>query len=131
MILVEIISGLMVLAGCAFCIIGAVGMLRFPDFYSRTHAASITDTMGAGLVLWGLMLYAGFSFVSVKLGMVAVLLLVTSPTAGHALVKAAYANGVAWTRGRDARFDTDAAEPVRPAELEVAPGAADRLESSS
>ncbi len=97
----DLIGGLMVLLGCFFCIVGAVGMLRFPDFYTRTHAASITDTLGAGLVLWGLMIISGPNLVTVKLLMVAILVLVTSPTAGHALVKAAYANGVAWTRKDD------------------------------
>ena len=67
-----------------------------PDFYARTHAASITDTIGAGFVLVGLGFQCfGLSWIiPAKLAMVAVLLLLTSPTAGHALVKAAAAHGV-------------------------------------
>lgn len=95
--------------GALFCIIGAIGVLRFPDFYTRTHAASITDTMGAGLVLLGLMFQAiammipgeqyvaGSWIILVKLLMVALFILLTAPTSGHALVKAAYAHGVKWT----------------------------------
>ena len=98
---VVLIGQLMVLAGVAFCIFGGIGMLRLPDFYTRTHAASLTDGIGAGLVLWGLILVSGFTLTSVKLLMVAVLILVTSPTASHALVKAAYAAGVGWKRGDD------------------------------
>ena len=119
MMVAELIGGAMVLAGVFFCIVGAVGMLRFPDFYTRTHAASITDTLGAGLVLWGLLLYAGPTLVGVKLIMVAVLILVTSPTAGHALVKAAYANGVAWTLGEDTLTDADDDKPVDPSKVVI------------
>lgn len=121
MMVAELMGGVMVLAGVFFCIVGAVGMLRFPDFYTRTHAASITDTLGAGLVLWGLLLYAGPTLVGVKLIMVAILILITSPTAGHALVKAAYANGVAWTRGEDALSDADADDdkPVDPTKVVI------------
>lgn len=114
----ELVGGLMVLAGVFFCIVGAVGLLRFPDFYTRTHAASITDTLGAGLVLWGLLFYAGPSLEAVKLLMVAILILITSPTAGHALVKAAYANGLAWTRGEDALVPAQDDRPVRARSLE-------------
>lgn len=115
----ELLGGLMVLAGVFFCVVGAVGLLRFPDFYTRTHAASITDTLGAGLVLWGLLFYAGPGLEAVKLVMVAILILITSPTAGHALVKAAYANGLAWTRGEDALLPVDDDRPVSPRSLET------------
>ncbi len=81
-------------SGSVFCVIGGLGLLRMPDFYSRTHAASITDTLGAGLLLVGLMLHAGNSLVTVKLVMVLAFLLVTSPTSAHALAKAAAATGV-------------------------------------
>jgi multicomponent Na+:H+ antiporter subunit G len=80
--------------GSAFCVIGGVGIIRMPDFYTRSHAASITDTLGATLILLGLALYSGLNLISVKLGFVLFLLYVTSPTAAHALVKAAYARGL-------------------------------------
>jgi multicomponent Na+:H+ antiporter subunit G len=92
----DLLSWLLLSAGTFFCIVGGVGLHRMPDFYSRTHAASITDTMGAGLVLLGLLFQCGglHWIIPVKLLMVGLFLLVTSPTAGHALVKAAAAHGV-------------------------------------
>jgi multicomponent Na+:H+ antiporter subunit G len=91
----DLLSWALILAGSFFCIVGGIGLLRLPDFYARTHAASIPDSFGALLLLAGLALQAdGDWMVVVKLAMVAVFLLITSPTAGHALVKAAYAEGI-------------------------------------
>ena len=108
-IALDYLSWAALIGGCFFCIVGAVGILRFPDFYTRTHAASITDTLGAGLVLLGLLFQsitmmipgddyvAGSWIIFVKLLMVGVFILLTAPTSGHALVKAAYAHGLVWT----------------------------------
>jgi len=93
-LLVDLLSWASLLAGGAFSIVGAVGMLRMPDFYTRMHAASVVDTLGAGFILFGLLLQAGFTLVAVKLLMIGVLLLFTSPTAGHALARAAYERGL-------------------------------------
>jgi len=92
----DVVSWVLLVLGTFFCVVGGVGIHRMPDFYARTHAASITDTMGAMLVLLGLAFQCGGLgwIIPVKLGMIAVFLLVTSPTAGHALVKAAAAHGV-------------------------------------
>ena len=81
-------------AGSVFCVIGGIGILRMPDFYTRTHAASITDTLGATLILLGLGLHSGGNRMAVKRAIVLFLLYVTSPTAAHALVKAAYSRGL-------------------------------------
>ena len=67
--------------GGIFCVIGALGLLRMPDFYTRMHAASVIDTVGAGLMLLGLMLQAGFTLVAAKLLIVAMLIFLASPTA--------------------------------------------------
>lgn len=80
--------------GSAFCVIGGIGVIRMPDFYTRSHAASVTDTLGATLILVGLGLHSGLNLISVKLAFVLFLLYVTSPTAAHALVKAAYSKGL-------------------------------------
>jgi multicomponent Na+:H+ antiporter subunit G len=90
----DILSWICIVAGGVFCAIGAFGLVRMPDFYTRVHAASITDTVGAGLLLLGMVLQAGFSLVTVKLIMIGLLLLFANPTATHALVKAALARGV-------------------------------------
>ncbi len=82
------------IAGGVFCIVGAAGLLRMPDFYTRMHAASVIDTLGAGLVLLGLMLQAGWTLVAVKLLMVGALIFIASPTATHALARAAMHRGL-------------------------------------
>jgi multicomponent Na+:H+ antiporter subunit G len=90
----EIVSWVLLAAGGLFCVVGALGMLRMPDLYTRMHAASVVDTLGAGLLLAGMMLQAGLSLVSVKLVMIGLLLFFTSPAATHALGRAARARGV-------------------------------------
>ena len=89
----EWIGAVMLLVGSFFCVVGGIGLHRMPDFYTRAHAASVTDTMGAFMVLGGLMLFGGLTLVTVKLGMIAAFMFVTGPTAGHALCKAAYVTG--------------------------------------
>ena len=92
--LIDVASWVLLLAGGAFCMIGALGLVRMPDFFTRMHAASVTDTLGAGLMLLGLMLQAGFSLVTVKLIVLGLLIFFTSPTATHALAQAALARGL-------------------------------------
>jgi multicomponent Na+:H+ antiporter subunit G len=82
------------LLGAVFAVIGGIGVIRLPDFFTRIHGAGITDTMGAGLVLSGLMLYSGPTLETVKLVMILFLLWITGPTATHALAKAALASGL-------------------------------------
>jgi len=90
----EALSWVLLAAGGAFCVIGAAGMLRMPDFFTRMHAAGVTDTLGAGLILLGLVLQAGLTLVTVKLVAIGLLIFFTSPTATHALAKAALARGL-------------------------------------
>jgi multicomponent Na+:H+ antiporter subunit G len=89
-----VLSWACLLAGGVFCVIGAAGMLRMPDFYTRMHAASVVDTLGAGLILVGLALQAGLSLVSAKLAMIGLLIFFASPTSTHALARAALLRGV-------------------------------------
>ena len=93
--LVYFMSWICLAAGGFFCVTGALGLVRMPDFYTRMHAASVTETLGAGLILLGLLLQAGLTLIAVKLLMIGLLIFFTSPTATHALAKAAYARGVA------------------------------------
>ena len=79
--------------GAVFAVIGAIGMLRFPDFYTRLHAASVIDTLAAGLILLGLALTLGLSLAIFKLIFIYALLLLTGPAATYALVKAAAHGG--------------------------------------
>ncbi len=94
MVLLESLAYLLVFAGAAFCLVGAIGVLRFPDVYSRMHAAGITDTLGALLVLTGLILLAGWTLATAKLVFILAFLWMSSPTATHALAKAALQGGV-------------------------------------
>ncbi len=91
----DLIAWACILAGGAFCLIGAIGLLRMPDFYTRMHAASVTDTLGAGLLLAGMCLHAGFNLVTVKLVFLGLMIAFTSPAATHALAKAAMHRGLA------------------------------------
>lgn len=97
-------STTMVLGGIGvfFFLVGTVGVLRLPDFYARTHAATKCDTLGAGAILTGLavLAVAGGAYIdSLKLLVVAGLVLLSSPTAAHALARAAYRTGLKpWTR---------------------------------
>jgi len=93
-VLLDAISWICLVAGGLFCVVGAVGMLRMPDFYTRLHAASVIETLGGGLIMLGLLLQAGVTLVAVKLLIVALLVFFASPTATHALAKAAMERGV-------------------------------------
>jgi len=92
--LIEISSALCLLAGSFLCISGGVGILRFPDFYTRMHAVGVTDTLATGLILLGLMLQNPDGLVILKLIMILLMTLFISPTTGHALANAAMHNGL-------------------------------------
>jgi multicomponent Na+:H+ antiporter subunit G len=91
---VDALSWAFLLAGSFFSVVGAVGLIRMPDFFTRMHAASVTDTLGAGLLLVGLVLQGGPTLVSAKLLLLAFFIFFASPAATHALAKAALARGV-------------------------------------
>lgn len=93
-LLLDIGSWILLMAGSFFCLVGGIGLLRLPDFYSRTHAGSLTDTLGAALILLGLTLQATTWLVLVKLILVQVFMFLTAPTAAHALVRAAFSHGL-------------------------------------
>lgn len=93
-ILIDSTSWLFLILGGFLCVSGAFGLLRFPDFYTRMHAASVTDTLATAFILTGLFLQTDAWLVQVKLVMILVFVLLTSPTAGHALAKAALHGGL-------------------------------------
>ena len=88
-VVVDGLSWILLFAGGAVTVIGSVGLVRFPDFFTRMHAASVTDTGGVGLLVFGLLLQAGWTQVGLKLVLICLLLLFTGPVATHALAKAA------------------------------------------
>ena len=96
------VGAVITLLGTLICLVGGIGLLKLPDFFARTHAGGVTDTLGAGLTLLGMIVLAvAFDgpldyrvLVVIKLVSIAVLLLVTSPIAGHAVARAALEQGV-------------------------------------
>lgn len=96
-----VLQWLFIGAGSILVLIGGIGLIRLPDFYTRIHAAGITDTMGAWLILVGLIIAAGWSLVTAKLVMLLLFLAITSPLASHALAKAAFMRGLAPMIGRE------------------------------
>ena len=92
--LLDTLSWILLLGGALFLLTGAIGVLRFPDFYSRLHAVSVCDTLGAGMVLLGLMLQGGLTLVTVKLMLIFYFMVFSGPTAVHALAEAAKVSGL-------------------------------------
>ncbi|MCC2111913.1 MAG: monovalent cation/H(+) antiporter subunit G [Hyphomicrobiales bacterium] len=88
-VVIDLLSWALLLAGGFFIVVGAIGINRMPDVFTRMHAASVSDTLGAGFLLIGMMLQAGFSLVTVKLIVIFMLLFFQSPLATHALTQAA------------------------------------------
>ena len=92
--ILDIASWALIVVGGIFLIIGAIGAIRLPDFFTRQHAGGITDTGGAGFMLAGLMLQGGLTLVTVKLALIGIFIFFTSPTATHALAQAAVSSGI-------------------------------------
>lgn len=93
--LIDIISALFLLTGSFLSFSGGVGLLRFPDFYTRLHAAGITDTLATAMILIGLMLQSPDGLVIIKLLIILLMTLFISPAASHALAQAAMRNKIA------------------------------------
>lgn len=97
----DLASWLLLVAGGIFVFIGGVGALRMPDFYTRMHGASLTDTLGTMLVLLGIILQAGMTLATIKLAAILVFLLLTCPTAAYGLANAARLSGLRPKRRTD------------------------------
>ena len=92
--IIDALSWILLVSGGLVGIAGAIGIHRFPDFYSRLHATGITDTLCAMLILLGLGLQAGLTLAAFKLALIFIFLFFTSPTAAHALANAAMHSGL-------------------------------------
>ena len=90
----DILSWCAFLGGGFFLFAGGVGLIRFPDFYTRMHAAGLTDTLGAGLIILGMFLQAGVTLTAVKLVLIAFFIFFTSPTSTYAIANAALSQGL-------------------------------------
>ncbi len=89
------LAGVLIAAGLGFVLLGAVGMLRFPDFYTRLHAFSVTETIGGALLLAGLALAAWDMAIALKLLLLALLMAAAAPTIAHLTANAGHAAGLA------------------------------------
>ncbi len=92
-VLPDVLSWIFLLGGSFFAVVGGIGVLRMPDLFTRLHAAGITDTMGAGLILTGLMFQGGFTTVTVKLILILGFLWISSPVSTYALARATLTRG--------------------------------------
>lgn len=90
--LMDISSAVFLLIGSFLCVSGGVGILRFPDFYTRMHAVGVTETLATAMILIGLMLQNPDGLVVLKLMIILLMTLFISPTASHALANAAVHN---------------------------------------
>lgn len=89
-----IVTGVFLAIGCFFIVVAAIGVVRFPDFYTRIHPAGKGDTLGQAVLIMGLVIYEGFSLVTIKLLLLMGLIFLVNPTATHFMAKAAYLSGV-------------------------------------
>jgi len=101
-IFVEILSWALISAGSFFVVVGAIGVYRFPDFWTRLHASSVAESAGVILLLAGMMVQAGWGLIAVKLLIIGVFLFITGPTSTHAVANAALVSGL-----RPKNFDDD------------------------
>ena len=98
-----ILGAAFLLLGGILGIIGAIGILRFPDVYTRVHAASIIDTGAMTVAIFGMVLLAPSITIIIKLAAIWLFLFITGPTSSHALVNAAYKAGIQPMIGGEAR----------------------------
>ncbi len=92
--IIDILSSICLLFGGIFTLTGAIGLLRLPNFYSRLHAASVTESLAAPLLIIGIMLDTGFTLDSAKMVLIIVIMLVSNPTITHAVCRAAAHGGL-------------------------------------
>lgn len=90
----DIAGYILIAVGILFDIFGCIGLVRFPDVYNRLQASTKCVTLGTILLLLGVALISGFGPTSAKAITCAVFILITSPTAAHAIARGAYSSGI-------------------------------------
>ncbi|MCK5679323.1 monovalent cation/H(+) antiporter subunit G [bacterium] len=95
----DIVSIVFIITGCFIFMTGAIGIIRFPDFYTRMHATGKSDTLAVFLCLCGIAIHHGLNLDSVKLILIAVFVFIANPTGTHAICRAAFRCGIKpWTK---------------------------------
>ncbi len=101
MVIRDIIAMILILIGCFFFLTSAIGLLRFPDMFTRMHATGKCDTLAVLLVMTGLIVHHGINLDSFKLLLIVVFIYIANPTATHVLSRAAYRLGMQpWTKDK-------------------------------
>ena len=99
MLVLTIVAIILMLGGAFFLTVSALGLLRLPDFYARTHAVGKSETLGSILMLSGLAVYNGWELSTIKILFIVFFVLIANPTATHAIARAALRTGLQpWTR---------------------------------
>ena len=94
-----VLAAILILSGVFFLTVSSIGLIRLPDFYTRTHAVGKAETLGTILVLAGLAVYNGFEISTLKILVILVFVMIASPTATHAILRAALRSGLEpWTK---------------------------------
>ncbi|MGD9670522.1 MAG: monovalent cation/H(+) antiporter subunit G [Hyphomicrobiaceae bacterium] len=93
-LIINVASWVLILVGSFFVVVGAIGLIRMPDMYTRMHAGSVIDTTGAGFLILGMILQAGMSLIALKLLFILAIFFFTGPVVSHALAQAALAAGI-------------------------------------
>ena len=103
MLFVEVLSWALILLGSFFIVVGALGLVRMPDVFTRMHAASVTETLGVGFLILGMCLQAGLGLVTLKLFFLLALFFFTAPVVTHALAQACMHEGIRQVLAEDRR----------------------------
>ena len=103
----NILTIVLVILGIAFILVGSLGIIRLPDFFTRTHAVSKSDTLGVIFVISGLVIYEGFTLSSLKLILIILFIALANPIGSHALAKAAVKKGLKPTLQEDIKKKED------------------------
>ncbi len=118
----DLLSWLLIIGGAYFIVVGAIGLIRLPDIFTRLHALSLIDSLGALLLILGLMIQAGPTLIALKLAFIYILIFFTGPVATHALAQAALHSGIEPELKEDRRAARQASvSPAKPVATVVDP----------
>lgn len=100
-VLREVLAAVFGAIGVVFFMVGALGLIRLPDVFSRLHPATKCDTLGSASIVLALCIHSGFTFESLKLIIILFFLMLSSATAAHAISRSAFKRGTrVWTKRR-------------------------------
>lgn len=91
-LILDIVSIILIVLGLFFNLVGVIGLLRMPDAFCRIHATTKCDTMGAGLIFIGLIVWQGLTIISLNLIIILIFIWLTNPTAAHYIAKSEFEN---------------------------------------